>query len=210
MPGRNMTQAHHNDRQNAGTGQFLIFHSGGQYTRLNAQNTTATRANKPHTACKISIFIPEMKNKPSDSIPDPLVVFDGHCILCNRALQFYLDRLEPQTRSPNPHRDEAHTYYTAAQSPWAQRILPDKVLQEAQHAILIHRNNQWLSGPTALWPLIRRMTYPWRLLLILRVLPGPLTRGLYRHIAQRRYRWFGTRESCTRFEPPAGHRLLHD
>ena len=151
-----------------------------------------------------------MNNHLSEPIPDPLVVFDGHCILCNRALQFYLDRLEPPTRSPNPHRYEAHTYYTAAQSPWAQKNLPDKVLQEAQHAILIHRNNQWLSGPTALWPLIRRMTYPWRLLLFLRVLPGPLTRGLYRHIAQRRYHWFGTQESCALFEPPAGHKLLHD
>ena len=165
---------------------------------------------KTNIAHKSRIFILEMNNHLSEPIPDPLVVFDGHCILCNRALQFYLDRLEPPTRSPNPHRYEAHTYYTAAQSPWAQKNLPDKVLQEAQHAILIHRNNQWLSGPTALWPLIRRMTYPWRLLLFLRVLPGPLTRGLYRHIAQRRYHWFGTQESCALFEPPAGHKLLHD
>lgn len=151
-----------------------------------------------------------MKNKPSDSIPDPLVVFDGNCILCNRALQFYLNRLEPPMRSSDPPQAEAHTYYTAAQSPWAQRNLPDKVLQEAQHAVQIHQNNRWLSGPPALWPLIRRMAYPWRLLLILRVLPGPLTRGLYSFIAKKRYHWFGTQDSCAHFEPPAGHKLLHD
>ncbi|MFM8492828.1 MAG: thiol-disulfide oxidoreductase DCC family protein [Bacteroidota bacterium] len=143
-----------------------------------------------------------MKNNQSESIPDPLVVFDGHCILCNRALQFYFNRLAPPER-------QFTTYYTAAQSPWAQRNLPSNVLHEAQQAIQTHHNKHWHKGPAALWPLIARMTYPWRLLLILRLLPRPVTQALYRFVAQRRYRWFGTQDHCNPFEPPPGHQLLH-
>jgi len=176
-----------------------------------------------------------MKNNHSESIPDPLVVFDGHCILCNRALQFYFNRLAPpekqsdapspeapterQSDAPSPetppekqsaaHRAQPTTYYTAAQSPWAQRNLPSHVLHEAQQAIQTHHNKHWHKGPAALWPLIARMTYPWRLLLILRLLPQPLAQALYRFVAQRRYRWFGTQDHCSPFEPPPGHQLLH-
>jgi predicted DCC family thiol-disulfide oxidoreductase YuxK len=83
------------------------------------------------------------------------------------------------------------------------------VLHKAHHTIQTHRNNHWHSGPPALWPLIARMAYPWRLLLILRLLPRPVSHAIYRFIAQRRYRWFGTQKSCNQFEPPTGHRLLH-
>ena len=176
-----------------------------------------------------------MKNDHFESIPDPLVVFDGHCILCNRALQFYFNRLAPperqstaqspeapperQSDAPSPetpperqsaaHRTQPTTYYTDAQSPWAQRNLPSHVLHEAQQAIQTHHNKHWHTGSAALWPLIARMTYPWRLLLILRLLPRPVVQSLYRFIAQRRYRWFGTQDHCSPFEPPPGHQLLH-
>jgi predicted DCC family thiol-disulfide oxidoreductase YuxK len=205
MLGRYMTQAHQNDRQITRMGQNLHAH---KYTGL--------------IASKISNLVASMKNNPSEYIPDPLVVFDGHCILCNRALQFYFNRLvpterqptaqspeAPTERQPSPHRAQPTTYYTAAQSPWAQRNLPSHVLHEAQQAIQTHHNKHWHGGPAALWMLIARMTYPWRLLLILRLLPRPVAQGLYRFIAQRRYRWFGTQDLCSPFEPPPGHQLLH-
>lgn len=150
-----------------------------------------------------------MKNNPSDPIPDSLVVFDGPCVLCNRALEFYFNRLAPTEWKSDPNKAKEPIYYTAAQSPWAQRNLPIQVLQQAQIAIQTRQNNQWLSGPSALWPLITRMTYPWRLLLILRLLPKSVTSALYRFIAQRRYRWFGTQNNCTIIELPPGHRQLH-
>ncbi|MBM3919577.1 MAG: DUF393 domain-containing protein [Sphingomonadales bacterium] len=150
-----------------------------------------------------------MKNSLPDSIPDLLVVFDGQCILCNRTLQFYLERVAKAEKKDCQNNTGVNGYYTAAQSPWAQRHLPNHILQEAHQAIQTHHNKHWLSGPPALWPLIARMKNPWRLLIILSFLPRPLTRALYRFIARRRYRWFGTQASCSLFELPPGHQLLH-
>src|ERR1700691_2846169 len=134
----------------------------------------------------------------SSDMPNPIVLYDGVCGLCNRFVQFILVR---------DHRKIFR--FASLQSDFATRILTrhdvnpgaldtvyvvldDEVFDsEATNRRLISRSNAILF-------VLQQLGAPWRLIAALsKLFPQFLRDWVYNAIARHRYRLFGRSEACT-------------
>ena len=116
----------------------------------------------------------------------PVVVFDGVCNLCNRAVQFILD-----------HDRRGALLLTANQSEAGQRLLAGRTSGASpEDTIFLVDNGRIHERSTAALRIARALGFPWSLLYAFVIVPRPLRDLAYKWIARNRYRWFGKRESC--------------
>lgn len=67
-----------------------------------------------------------------------------------------------------------------------------------------------LTRSDAAIAILRRMPWPWRLLVVARVLPRSLRDAIYSAVARNRYRWFGRRDQCMMPTPELRAKFLDD
>lgn len=120
------------------------------------------------------------------------------CNLCSGAVRFIIAR--------DPH---ARFRFAPLQSEFAAARLhgsgdgvsgPDTI-------VLIQNDRVYVKSAAAL-RIARRLTFPWPLLSLVWVLPGPVRDWAYDVVARRRYRWFGRTESCLVPTPELRERFL--
>ena len=118
------------------------------------------------------------------SIPDPVVLFDGYCKLCNRTVQFLSRRDKNQV-----------IQYISLQSPAGQAYLEQYHLpkQDFDSFVLIENEHSFERSSAGL-RVLKYLSFPWPLLGYLRLVPQPLRDWGYKMIAHNRYRWFGRME----------------
>jgi predicted DCC family thiol-disulfide oxidoreductase YuxK len=124
-----------------------------------------------------------------------LVVYDGHCALCNGWVRWLL---------PRDHRDRLR--FVASESPKVAGLLARhvEVLESdgAPGTVLVFRNpledgEQMLTRFTAALALLRELPRPWpAVAATLGWIPSFLSDPLYRLVARWRYRIWGRLESC--------------
>ena len=130
----------------------------------------------------------------------PILLFDGHCNLCNAWVQFIVKR--------NP----AKTIRFASLQSKAGRALLDehKIAQNyLDSLVLIEEERFSVSSSAALRTLSYLSTWESQLKLLL-VLPRPLRDLIYRFVARYRYKWFGRREQCMIPTAELNERFLPD
>ena len=130
----------------------------------------------------------------------PILLFDGHCNLCNAWVQFIVKR--------NP----AKTIRFASLQSKAGRALLDehKIAQDyLDSLVLIEEERFSVSSSAALRTLSYLSTWESQLKLLL-VLPSPLRDLVYRFVARYRYKWFGRREQCMIPTAELNERFLPD
>ena len=116
----------------------------------------------------------------------PILLFDGHCNLCNTGVQYVVKR------------DPSSTIrFASLQSGAGRRLLVENNIDPnyIDSLVLFEEERFSLSSTAAL----RILSYldGWeRHLIYLTVLPRPLRDLVYRFIAKNRYKWFGRREQC--------------
>ena len=116
----------------------------------------------------------------------PILLFDGHCNLCNAWVQFIVKR------------DSAGTIrFASLQSGAGRRLLEEHKIDAnyIDSLVLFEEERFSVSSNAAL----RTLSYfdGWeRHLIILSVVPRSLRDLVYRFIAKNRYKWFGRREQC--------------
>ncbi|MDZ7921352.1 thiol-disulfide oxidoreductase DCC family protein [Rhodoferax sp.] len=116
----------------------------------------------------------------------PLIVFDGHCVLCSAWANFVLKH------------DRNKVYrLLAAQSPLGQALYAHYGLggSDYQSNLLIASGRVYIKSDGTL-RMVSGLGWPWRLVGVLRVLPLPWLDVLYSVVARNRLRWFGRREVC--------------
>jgi len=142
--------------------------------------------------------------------PERLLLFDGVCNLCNRSVQFIIR-----------HDREARFKFAALQSPYAQKILPGLLQQEANKnnyrpgaendnlfsAIFILRGKIYTRS-TAVIKVMAQLGFPWNLMTVFYILPGILRDRLYAYIASHRYKWFGKKDHCMIPTPQLRQRFM--
>ena len=116
----------------------------------------------------------------------PILLFDGHCNLCNAWVQFIVKR------------DSSSTIrFASLQSGAGRRLLEEHKIDEnyIESLVFFEEERFSLSSTAAL----RTLSYldSWQKhLIFLAVIPRSLRDLVYRFIARNRYKWFGRREQC--------------
>jgi len=116
----------------------------------------------------------------------PLVLFDGVCGMCNRAVDFVLAR------------DRADVFrFAALQSAAGQAALTRHGLSaDYSDSMVLIVGERCYRYSSASLEILRRLGLPWALLWPLVLVPPPLRDLVYDFVAAHRYRWFGKLEAC--------------
>ena len=116
----------------------------------------------------------------------PILLFDGHCNLCNAWVQFIVKR------------DSAGTIrFASLQSGAGRRLLEEHKIDENNIESLVFFEEEIFSVSST--AALRTLSYldDWQKhLIFLTVVPRSLRDLVYRFIARNRYKWFGRREQC--------------
>ena len=124
----------------------------------------------------------------TDLVPagaEGVVLFDGYCHLCDRSVQFVLDR------------DRRRAFrFAASQTPGARPFLERCGLGSAPGTIVFIERDGWSVRSTAAIRMAKRLGLPWSLAGVALVIPAAVRDLAYRVIARNRLRWFGQRETC--------------
>lgn len=116
-----------------------------------------------------------------------LVLFDGVCNLCNGTVRFILSH-DPRGRfcfASQQSPAGIAAYLRAGQS----LPMPDSVIVIDDSGVYTHS--------AAVLHMVDRLGWPYRALLVGKVLPRGVRDWLYGHLARNRYKIFGRRETCS-------------
>ena len=122
-----------------------------------------------------------------ESAPRPLLLFDGNCGLCARSVRFVLARERSQ-----------ELRFAALQSDLGRAVAIEAGLDpdELSSFVYVDGAGRTHARSAGAFRLCRHLRYPWRLAQGFLLVPPFARDAVYRFISKRRYRWFGTSESC--------------
>ena len=128
----------------------------------------------------------------------PIILFDGHCVLCSRWANFVLK-----------HDRERRYRLLTAQSPLGRTLYAHYGLdpQVFETNILIDDGIAWFKSAGTL-RMVAGLGWPWRAAVALRLLPERWADRLYDRVALNRLRWFGVRPTCYLPAPEDADRFL--
>lgn len=115
-----------------------------------------------------------------------LIIFDGMCNLCTFSVRFILQ-----------HESAPILHFTPLQSEAGARLLQTYGFDPADAKTFVFiQNGQAYTRSAAALGVAKYLRWPWRGLLIFRVLPSAWRDAVYDVIARNRYRWFGQKAVC--------------
>ena len=113
-----------------------------------------------------------------------IILFDGVCNLCNKAVTFIIKR------------DEKNIFlFSSLQSETGKLLLKKHQLKEIDSIVLIKNKKAYIKSE-AVFEIIKELKGFWCFLKVFRVLPLSFRDYLYTKLAKNRYRLFGKKESC--------------
>jgi predicted DCC family thiol-disulfide oxidoreductase YuxK len=114
-----------------------------------------------------------------------IILFDGVCNLCSRAVQFVL-RWEKD--------DEFR--FAALQSDFGLETLKNMKIDHVPDSIVLLEEGKVYFQSDAALRISKKLKFPINLLYLLKVLPSFLRNPVYNWIAKNRYSWFGKKKEC--------------
>ncbi len=128
----------------------------------------------------------------------PIIVFDGHCVLCSRFARFVLR-----------HDRRAVFRLMAAQSPLGQALYRHYRLDPVNFEtnLLIDGGRAWSKSAGTIRMFVK-LGFPWTLAAALRLLPRSVLDHVYELVARNRLRWFGASAVCFVADPAHRDRFL--
>jgi len=119
-------------------------------------------------------------------MPNPVLLFDGVCNLCNGFVQFVL-------------RNEAQPeiFFTPLQSPFGIELQKKMHLNpEKINSLVFVKNDSVYLKSNAVLQILKHLRGPMRILSVVSVVPEWLRDKIYDRVAKSRYSLFGQREAC--------------
>lgn len=129
--------------------------------------------------------------------PDKIILFDGVCNLCEKAVQFIIQR-DPQ----------GLFHFASLQSSIGHTLQQQHQLPAAFTSFIYIENGKPYLRSTAALKVAGKLTGGWKLLSILLIVPQFLRDFVYDFIARNRYRWMGKKEACWLPTPELKKRFL--
>ncbi|SCY03183.1 Predicted thiol-disulfide oxidoreductase YuxK, DCC family [Nonlabens sp. Hel1_33_55] len=115
-----------------------------------------------------------------------IVLFDGVCNLCNKAVTFIIE-----------HDPKDEFRFAALQSDIGEELLAKHNIDRSKidSIILIKENKAYIKASAAL-RIAKDLKGPISLVYIFVILPKFITNTVYDFIARNRYDWFGKKDNC--------------
>jgi predicted DCC family thiol-disulfide oxidoreductase YuxK len=130
--------------------------------------------------------------------PHGIVLFDGTCAFCERAVVFIATR--------DPH---AYFRFGASQTPAAEALLaPYGVTRETARSIILIEDGQVYLRSTATLRIAARLNAPWSWARVFLWVPVPIRDAAYRVVAAIRMRLAGRSNACEIPPPEIRARLI--
>jgi len=119
-------------------------------------------------------------------LQESILLFDGHCSLCNGAVDFVLKR---DTRKK--------LLLASIQGPAGQEVLKKYELPPSylDTLVLVEQGKVYL-GSTAALRVARHLGGGWPLFYSLIIIPKGIRDRIYQWISSHRYQWFGRKATC--------------
>ena len=127
----------------------------------------------------------------------PLLLFDGHCNLCNGAVDFVI------------RRDKKGVFkFASLQSEIGQKILSEnKMPIDSFDTLILYENKKIYTHSTAVLRIAKKLPY-WKIFYVLIIVPKFVRNFAYSFVARNRYKWFGKKETCRLPTPAERARFL--
>lgn len=125
----------------------------------------------------------------------PIIYFDGVCMLCNAFVQFVLKR----------DRNDVFRFSTVQEM--EKQEIPAN-LKTSRDTIILREGGNAFVASDAVIRIVKRLGGVWSLFAIVQYLPRFLRDGMYRFIAQNRFRIFGKTEYCSVMTPQVKKKFL--
>ncbi len=126
-----------------------------------------------------------MSTESEKGIQQPIIFFDGMCAMCNRFVDLVL-----RADSRGVFR------FSPLQGDTASDLLPSLPPDPRDWSMIYVDERGVHSESDASLEVYRRLGGIWWPMSLARLVPRWIRNPIYRVIAQNRYRWFGTRDSC--------------
>lgn len=135
---------------------------------------------------------------PKFSDDKPVIIFDGFCALCSGWAAFVLK-----------HDRTNHFLLLTAQSDLGRSLYVHYGLdpEDYETNILIEQGVAWFRSEGSI-RMAMGLGWPWRVAVVLRLLPTKFSDWLYDKVARNRIRLFGKRKSCYLPAPEDADRFL--
>lgn len=115
----------------------------------------------------------------------PIIFFDGVCNLCNSSVQWIIKR------------DKNNQFlFAAIQGKTAAELLPMEIQKENPESVMLLENGKLYTHSDAALRITALLGFPYRILYFFWIVPRFIRDGIYRYIANNRYRWFGKKSAC--------------
>lgn len=126
-----------------------------------------------------------------------LVLFDGECNLCNRAVDFIIryDR-------------KKHYQFASLQSDLGIQLKKDYDLRDDLDSLVVIEHNKAFIKSDAAMQIIPKLSFYWQPLRLMKFLPKLVRERMYEWVARNRLRWFGKKETCRLPKPEERDRFL--
>jgi predicted DCC family thiol-disulfide oxidoreductase YuxK len=116
----------------------------------------------------------------------PIILFDGVCNLCNRSVQFIIDRDKDKVFS-----------FAPLQSEKAEEILEEYSIDQDLDTLILIKDDEMFTKSSAYVEILKELGTGWKIFsLFLGFFPVFLTDIGYDVVARFRYKVFGKRQKC--------------
>lgn len=115
----------------------------------------------------------------------PLLLYDGHCALCNTLLRWVL-RFDAQQQFR----------FASLQSAYGKQHIQEHAIPADTDSLVLIADQKAYTHHLAVFKTLSLLGYPLKAFCIFQFLPNQLNYTLYKYIAKNRYKWFGKYDSC--------------
>ncbi len=120
------------------------------------------------------------------SFDNPIVVYDGQCFLCHRAIQLMF----------NQDKNNVIRFLRIQDDSAKQLFKKLNYDFEKDETVFLILNGTYFTHTDVTIEISRFLKMPYRLLSVIKIVPSNIRNFVYRWIAKNRYRWFGKSASC--------------
>jgi predicted DCC family thiol-disulfide oxidoreductase YuxK len=122
-----------------------------------------------------------------------ILFFDGVCGLCNGLVDWLL-----------PRDSRKSLKFATLQGVTAAKLLPEKFRIDLNTVVVWHKG-KILTESDAIFACLRELGWPWKMVIILKIIPAFMRNSIYKLVAKYRYKIFGIQSTCRM--PLPGERL---